>query len=188
MRLQGLFAVGLLGSCCALGFICFSFDRHVTGQEIDDQRTFPVTYNLDGLPVWSKTGQHDPTLLIELIQSSVTRADWDGKSTMTAVEVGAVLIVSTTKANHRQVYELIHQIRELISSNEAVVDCTLEGNETIGSIVGDVGIHAGDRTNTCVSGVRCEDVSTDGIVNTISLGNGNDVFESADRWFDCPLT
>jgi hypothetical protein len=132
MRSRHLFCIAGLGLVC-----CFAFaqdapqeQRASSGQAADDDtQVYPMTYRLHDLPVWSKEGNFNPSMLIALIESRISPDQWNKSSKLAPYFQDASLVVSTTRTNHRALAELISHLRA-ISGAQVHKDCGSCGRVT----------------------------------------------------------
>ncbi len=71
-------------------------------------------YHLHDLPIWTKERECRPTVLMQLIESTVSPSDWEGNggtSSMAPYRQTASLIVSTSLRNHQKVESLLESLR-----------------------------------------------------------------------------
>ncbi len=88
----------------------FAADREK--QDINSIQT--RVYKVSDLPVWTAEKHFDPSVLILLIQASVSPSDWKparGDSRMAPYPQNASLVISTGPENHDKIVELLESMR-----------------------------------------------------------------------------
>ncbi|KAA5546943.1 hypothetical protein FYK55_00520 [Roseiconus nitratireducens] len=71
-------------------------------------------YLVSDFPVWTSDKKFDPSVLMRLIQASVTPSDWEGESgdsTMAPYPKNASLVISTSTQNHDRIVDLFESMR-----------------------------------------------------------------------------
>lgn len=109
----------LLGTslACALIVTGFFWQRDSIAEERDtDDKNVRVTtvYKISDLPVWTLDLKFDPTVVMQLIQATVSPRDWEakgGESTMAPYPQGTAIIISTDKRNHDKIKDLLEGMR-----------------------------------------------------------------------------
>ncbi|WP_442506270.1 hypothetical protein SH528x_005104 [Novipirellula sp. SH528] len=117
--MRSLKIVGALG----LGLVCclavaqdpaLKTPSNESEQVEEDTRVYPKVYRLQDLPVWTKDGMFSPSLVMSLIQSTISPESWEAKggpSTMAPYPQNASLVISTSSENHDAVIALLEQFR-----------------------------------------------------------------------------
>ena len=102
---------------------CFAFaqDASLRGAAVGSEATvdeavkvYPITYTVDGLPVWTKSGKLDLGLLMQHIQLTVNPSSWTAAGGASAMGVSPNdnrLIISTTSANHNAIGALFKRLQ-----------------------------------------------------------------------------
>ena len=100
-----------------LGLTVFAIQRDsIASDSVAEKakQTQTRVYEVSDLPVWTSEKEYDPSVLMRLIQASVTPSDWkpgSGDSTMAPYPQNASLVISTRLENHDKIVDLLVSMR-----------------------------------------------------------------------------
>ena len=73
-----------------------------------------IAYKVADLPVWTAEKEYDPSVLMRLIQASVSPSEWEadrGDSRLAPYAKNNSLVISTRRENHDKITDLLESMR-----------------------------------------------------------------------------